>query len=478
MAAIERPHVLNNERMICLDHLPSQLLLQVVLIALNAVFASTEIAVISLNEALLARKAESGDKKARRLAKLVQQPTQFLSTIQIGITLAGFLGSAFAADGFSKYLVNWLLDLGVAIPEKTLNSIAVVIITLILSYFTRVFGELVPKRIAMKKAESLAMLVANFIYVLSKVAAPFVWLLTNSTNVVLRLCRINPQEEEEEVTEEEIRMMVDIGSEKGTIDPQEREYIENVFELDNKSAADIMTHRTDLQVLWADDPLETWEKEIQSGNHSRLPVCGEDVDDILGVLSIRDFYMALRQGVDKTEAMMQYVRPAYFVPESVKIGTLLSNMQKSRHHFAVVIDEYGGVNGVVTIHDLLEELIGIVGDSWDGAEEEEDDIIAVDANTWRIRGTTPLRDVEEALSLDLPDEDYDTFGGLIFDELGMIPEEGSNFPPMELYGLQVKIERIEARRILWTLVCKLNPPAEEATSDSERSKEKRAKDDE
>ncbi len=244
-----------------MDHLPSQLLLQVVLIALNAVFASTEIAVISLNDALLARKAESGSKKARRLSKLVQQPTRFLSTIQIGITLAGFLGSAFAADGFSKYLVDWLLDLGVAIPEKTLNSIAVVIITLILSYFTLVFGELVPKRIAMKKAESLAMLVANFIYVLSKIAAPFVWLLTASTNVVLRILRINPQEEEEEVTEEEIRMMVDIGSEKGTIDPQEREYIENVFELDNKSAADIMTHRTDLQVLWADDPLETWEKE-------------------------------------------------------------------------------------------------------------------------------------------------------------------------------------------------------------------------
>ncbi|MEG1968470.1 MAG: CNNM domain-containing protein, partial [Clostridia bacterium] len=209
-----------------------QILLQILLIALNAVFACAEIAVISMNDNKLAQMAAQGDKRAVRLARLTSQPARFLATIQVAITLSGFMGSAFAADNFSDKLVQWLLSLGVTVPVATLDTAAVIVITLILSYFTLVFGELVPKRIAMKKAEALALGMSGLITAISKLFAPLVWLLTASTNGILRLFGIDPNAEDEEVSEEEIRMMVDVGNQKGVIDPVEREMIQNVFEFD------------------------------------------------------------------------------------------------------------------------------------------------------------------------------------------------------------------------------------------------------
>ena len=330
------------------DSILGQLLLQLLLIIINAIFACAEIAVISMNDNKLAKLTASGDKRAGRLTKLTDQPARFLATIQVGITLAGFLASAFAAENFADRLVTWLLELGIIIPEAPLNTISVIFITMVLSYFTLVLGELVPKRIAMRNAEKVALGLSGFVYLISKLFAPIVWLLTISTNGLLRLFGIDPHAEDEEITEEEIRMMVDAGSEKGTINNSEKEMIDNIFEFDNK-AEDVMTHRTEVSLLWLDETDEQWDQTIRESRHSNYPVCDESADNIIGVLNVKD-YFRLRD--KRRESVMDVLRPVYFVPESVRTDVLFRNMKVSRNHFAVVLDEYGGMNGIITMNDL------------------------------------------------------------------------------------------------------------------------------
>lgn len=437
-------------------HIIWQLLLQLALILINAVFACAEIAVISMNDTKLAKLAATGDKKAIRLAKLTSQPARFLSTIQVGITFAGFLGSAFAAGNFSERLVRWLIQSGVRIPVQTLNTFSVIVITLILSYFTLVLGELVPKRIAMRKAEKLALSISGLVFLISKVFAPLVWLLTLSTNSLLRLLGIDPHAADETVTEEEIRMMVDEGSEKGAIDIQEKVLIQNVFEFDDKTAREIMTHRTEVSLLWLEESVEQWEKTIIESRHNIYPVCDETTDDIIGILRSKEYFRIK----DKTrENILKYaVKPAYFVPESVRADILFRNMKKSRQHFAIVLDEFGGMNGIVTMNDLLEELVGDLEDDVT-APEEPVSIERVDSQTWKIRGSAPLGEVIEQLGISLPEDDYDTFGGFVFGMLGYIPEDGST-PEIDGYGLHIKVTEIKEHQMERAVVCLELPPLE------------------
>lgn len=418
------------------------ILLQVVLICFNAVFACTEIAVISIHDAKMAKMAETGDKRAKRLLMLTNQPAKFLATIQVAITLSGFLGSAFAADNFSDLLVGALVGMGVTIPVKTLDTLAVIGITLILSYFTLVFGELVPKRIAMKKAESIALFVSSAIMVISKIFAPIVWLLTASTNGILRLCGMDPNEEAEEVTEEEIRMMVDVGSEKGTIDYEEKELIQNVFEFDDLTVEEICTHRTETTLLWMDEPIEKWEKLIHETRHSKYPVCGESVEDVAGILLAKDFFRL--RSHDKERILREAVVPAYFVPESLKADVLFKNMKKTGRYFAVVLDEYGGMSGIITMKDLVEQLVGEFDE--DMSEQEEEVIFQKDETTWVIRGSAPLEEVEEKLGIALPSEEYDTFGGFVFGERGYVPDDGSRFE-IHTNGLSIQADLIKDHRL-------------------------------
>ncbi len=404
-----------------MDSIWFPLVLQVVLIALNAVFACAEIAVISINDAKLAKMITDGDKRAVRLGRLTSQPAKFLATIQVAITLSGFLGSAFAADNFSDPLVEVLIGWGVTIPRTTLNSIAVVAITLILSYFTLILGELVPKRVAMKKAESLALGMSAFLTFISRLFAPVVWFLSASTNGVLRLLGIDPNAEDDEVSEEEIRMMVDVGSEKGVIDDDEKLMIQNVFEFDDLTAEEIATHRTEMVVLWMEDSMDEWEHIIRENRHSLYPICGKDVDDIVGVLSIKDYFRL--EDHSRESVMKNAVRPAYFVPDSIKADVLFQRMQQSRTHFSVVLDEYGGVFGIVTMNDLLEQL---VGDLNDGEEEAPPEIEQVAEGVFRVAGTAPLNEVAETLGVTLPEDTYDTFGGYVFGEYGAIPADGTS----------------------------------------------------
>jgi putative hemolysin len=333
-----------------------QLILQVVLIALNAIFACAEIAVISAKDAKIAALAQEGNRRAIRLERLTSQPARFLATIQVAITLAGFLGSAFAADNFSEALVDWMISLGVKLSPQVLDTIAVVLITLILSYFTLIFGELVPKRLAMKNAEKLALAVSGLVTVISVVFKPIVSLLTASTNGMLRLLRVDPDSEEDVYSEEEIRMMATAGSQQGTIGEEENEFIQNLFEFDDQRAEEFATHRTKMSVLWADGSTDDWEREIFSSRHSLYPVCRDTTDKVVGILDIKDYFALPERSAEA--AMSQAVKEPYFVPDSIKADVLFKRMRDERIRIAVVLDEYGGVTGIVTLSDILELLVG------------------------------------------------------------------------------------------------------------------------
>jgi len=425
------------------------IVLQVILIAVNAVFASAEIAVISMNDNRMAKMAAEGDKRAVKLSKLTLQPSRFLSIIQVGITLAGFFGSAFAADNFSSKLTNLLLKMGFDIPISNLNTISVIIITLILSYFTLVFGELVPKRVAMKNAEKLALFMSGLLYFISKLFAPLVWLLTASTNGILRLLGIDPNSEDGNITEEDIRMMIDVGSEKGSINVSEKEMIQNVFEFDNKTAEEVMTHRTEVNILWFDETDEEWAQKITESRHSRYPVCDGSADNVIGVLNVKDYFRLKDKA--RENIMDKAVKPAYYVPETVRTDVMFQNMKKSRNHFAVVFDEYGGMSGVITMDDLIEQIVGSFDDDY--LTPEAPAIEKIDADTWKIKGSAYLDDVSKQLDISLPDEDFETFGGLVFGVLGIIPEDGSTME-LEEYGLKIKVTEIKGRRLETAIVYK------------------------
>ncbi len=421
------------------------LLLQVILIALNAIFASAEIAVLSISEAKLERMAQEGNKKAKRLFKLTKEPAKFLATIQVAITLSGFLGSAFAADNFSEPLVDWIISLGVNIPRATLDAIAVIIITLILSYFTLIFGELVPKRLAMQKSEKIALGISGLVGGISFLFKPIVWFLSVSTNLVLRLCGIDPNQADDDVSEEEIKMLVDAGSEKGTIDTQEKEFIQNVFEFNDITAGEIATHRTDVDILWMEDGEKEWETTIHKTRHTLYPVCGESADSVIGILNVKDYFRL--DSKDRQTVMREAVRQAYFVPETIKADVLFRNMKTTRNSLAIVMDEYGGMEGIVTINDLIEVLVGDLIDEPAEEGEPKDSITKIGENTFAVTGNVELSDLEEATGLELATEDYDTFTGLVFDALGIVPDDGDKVITIELEAMDIRITKVEAHQI-------------------------------
>ena len=413
-----------------------QIVLQLVLIALNAVFACAEIAVISINDAKLAKLAQEGDKRAIRLAKLTSQPARFLATIQVAITLAGFLGSAFAADYFAELLTEVIVSWNIGLSPATIDTIALILITLILSYLTLVFGELVPKRVAMKKAETLALGMSGLISFISKVFAPLVWLLTASTNCILKLFGIDPNEASDNVTEEEIRMMIDVGSENGTIEEMEKEMLQNVFEFYDVTVGEIATHRTQVDMLWMDDSEATWEHIIHESRHSFYPVCQDSADDIVAILDAKDYFR--NAGASKETILQVATEPTHFVPETLKAEILFSNMKKTRNHFAVVLDEYGGVVGIVTMNDLIEE---IVGDFAEEDDKNEPIFEKIDEKTWRMSGSIPLDVITDELGIELPNDEFDTLGGLIMSTQTSVPDDGTQFE-CEAYGLHIDVIKV------------------------------------
>lgn len=419
-------------------------ILQVVLIGLNAIFASAEIAVISMNDARMKKMALEGDSRAKRLLELTEQPARFLATIQVAITLAGLLGSAFAAENFAGELAMALQAQGIDASLQVLRSFCVFVITLILAYFNLVFGELVPKRLAMKNAEKLALSMSGLLKMVAKLFAPVVWLLTASTNGILRLMGIDPEDEEEVVSEEEIFMMLDQGKEKGTIDQEETVWIRNVFAFDDIAVSQACTHRVDVVMLAWEEDVNVWEQTILENRFTYFPIYGEDSDDILGILDTKSYFRLAERS--KESIMANAVEKPYLVAETMKADVLLKNMRMKRKRFALVIDEYGGVTGVITLRDLIELL---VGDMPDDTEEEE--IVKQAEGLWKIKGIAPLEAVGEVLGVPLPAEEFETFSGFICSRLGQIPDDGTSFA-VETDGMHIAVQQVENHRITETLV--------------------------
>lgn len=394
-----------------------QIILQLALIALNAVFACAEIAILSMNENKLSKLASEGNKKAKKLQKLTSQPARFLATIQVAITLSGFLGSAFAADNFSAVLVEGLMALGVPIPEATLDTIAVIVITIILSFITLVFGELVPKRVAMKKSESLALALSNIVSFISKAFSPLVWLLTASTNGVLRLFGIDPNSEDSEVSEEDIRMMAVAGTEKGAIKEDENNLIQNIFEFDDIYIDKIMTHRTEMIVLWKEESIEQWQETIKNSNHIYYPICHETADRVIGVLDTRKFFRLANPS--KQDAFDKATDKPLFVSSHIKANELFRTMKTDKNYFAIIIDEFGGTDGIISVNDLIEELVG----EFDSIHNE---IIKSDDNTFKINCNVELTKAAKELGVEF-DSDAITLNGWIIEFLGFVPKKKFDF---------------------------------------------------
>lgn len=427
----------------------SQLIFLFILILLNAYFAATEIAFISLNDAKIEKQAKDGNKKAKQIQKMLKNPSKFLATIQIGITLAGFLSSAFASDAFAGILAPVLNEWMPFISIATWQNISIVIITIILSFFTLVFGELVPKRLAMKYYEKISFATIGVIKGISVVTAPFVKLLTWSTNLVSKIFGVGEQEEEI-VTEEEIKMMVNQGEEKGSIEENEKELINNVFEFNDIIASEIMTYRTDIYAIEMNEDIYGILDEIDEYKYSRIPVYEETIDDIKGILFLKDILKLV--STRKEFKIADIMREAYFVPESKPIDEIFEELQANKMQMAIVVDEYGGTAGLLTMEDILEELVGNIFDEYDDVEVEYK---RLDDNTYLIDGSVSLYEMKKILDIELPEGDYETLSGYLIEKLGRLPEEDEH-PVIEDEHLTYKIEEYEDRRIKWVKVCKNN----------------------
>ena len=425
----------------------TQIAILVILIGLNAFFAASEIAFIALNDTKIEKQAKEGNKKAKQIEKMLETPSKFLSTIQIGITLAGFLSSAFASDAFASKLapvLNNMIPIGINIWQ----NISILIITIILSFFTIVFGELVPKRLAMKHYEKIAFATIGIIRTISIITAPFVKLLSVTTNAISKIFGVG-ENEEEIVTEEEIKMMVDQGKEDGTIQEDEKEYINNVFEFNDIVASEIMTHRTDMFAVDINTGANELLEEIIKDDckHSRIPVYDETVDEIKGILYVKDIIKNIGK---KTFKIKNIMKEAYFVSQNKLINELFKEMQKNKKQMAIVVDEYGGTAGLITMEDILEEIVGDIFDEYDEFEEEYEKI---DDKTYIISGKMPIYDVNKLLNSNIPEGDYDTLSGYLQEELGRIPTDEEN-PIIETKELTFKIDEYEDKRIIKVKICK------------------------
>ena len=420
----------------------------IILILLNAFFASAEIAFISLNDAKIDKLVKEGNKKAKKIKEMLVNPSKFLATIQIGITLAGFLSSAFASETFASELAPILNNCIPQISLSVWNNIAIIVITIILSYFTLIFGELVPKRIAMKNCEKIAFSSIEIIKAISVITSPFVKFLTLSTNLVSKLFGVS-ETDEETVTEEEIRMMVDVGEEKGTIDEEEKNMINNVFEFNDKVASEIMIPRTEIFAIEMNMKIsEVIEELSEDLRYSRIPVYEKSIDNIKGIVYIKDILLSNK---NKNTKIKNLIKDAYFVSETKPVNELFEELRRNRKQISIVIDEYGGTSGIITMEDILEEIVGEIYDEYD---EVESMVEKKDENTFIINGNVAIYEVEDILDIKIEEGDYDTLSGYLVEKLGRIPNEKDKGILIETDKIIYKIEKVKDKHIVKIRACK------------------------
>lgn len=427
-----------------------------VLIIINGFFSCAEIAVIQIGEGKLKKLSEEGNQKAKRLLKFKEDPSRFLSTIQVAITLAGFLSSAFASESYAGIMDQLVRRFFPALSLDVIHPFSIVLITMLLSYLSIVFGELVPKRLAQVYTEPIALFITPVLGLVSILSTPLVFLLSASTNSILRLIGINPDEDSNQISEEDILMMVDEGMEKGTIESTENEFIQNVFEFKDLTVEEVCTHRTDVAMLYIEDTDRQWRRTIHEHRFACYPICGEDDDDIIGILNTKDYFRL--NDLSRPNVMKNAVDRPFFVSQNMKVSDLFDTMKKERKYYAVVLDEYGGMTGIVTLHDLIEALVGDLHEEDELPEPEP--IEAIGDNEWIILGSADLEDVNEALKIHLDLEAADTFGGYIMGILGKVPEDGSSFH-LDTDNLSIDVAYIKNHRIGKTVVRLITPPEKE-----------------
>lgn len=417
-----------------------QLILIVVLTATNAFFAAAEMAIVSLNKTKIKSLAQSGNKKAMLLKKLMDEPSKLLATIQVGITLAGFLSSASAATGIASKLSYYLKDFNIPYTEQ----ISIVVITILLSYITLVFGELFPKRIALQKSETIAMIAVKPILFVSKFTSPFVKLLSASTNFLVKIFGLNSAPSEEEVSIEEIKSLVKAGEETGIINPTEKDMITSIFEFDDTLAKEVMTPKPKVCLVDIDEPTDNYLDKLLEEKYSRIPVYKDSIDNIVGILYLKDLFIHAKQhGFDNLK-IDNILHPPYFVPENKNIQDLFLELQSSKNHMAILIDEYGAFTGIVTLEDLIEEIMGEIDDEYDDVIEPK--YTKINDNSYIVSGLLTLEELNEEFNLKLESEDCDTIGGYLIDKIGRIPSinEEINIP---IDDVTFKVAEIEDKRI-------------------------------
>ncbi|MBU3213573.1 hemolysin family protein [Clostridium estertheticum] len=422
-----------------------QLILIVILTLINAFFASAEMAIVSLNKNKLKHLAEEGNKKAILLSRLIEKPTKFLSTIQVGITFAGFFSSAYVATAIAGKLTLVLSNISVPYSE----GVALVVITIGLAYITLVFGELFPKRIALQNSQAIAMFSVVPIMYISKIVTPFVSLLTVSTNILVKITGLGHESKEEKISKEEIKSLIEVGQEHGVINETEKEMINNIIEFDDKLAREVMTPRTDVYMIDMDDPITEYLDELLIERHSRVPVFEGDVDNIVGILHMKDFMIEARKSGFENVNIKNILHSPYFVQENKNIDELFKELKSSKNHIAMLIDEYGGFSGVVTTEDITEEIMGNIEDEYD---HEEPEIKKVDNNTYIVSGLLSLDDLNEHLDLNLVSKDYNTIGGFLINLMGCIPKINEE-RTVEYGDVIFRIEEVRERRIEKIKIC-------------------------
>ncbi len=427
-----------------------QIIVLLFLILLNAFFSMSEISLISINDNKIKRMAKNGNKKAAKIVELTENSGKFLATIQVGVTLSGFLTSASAAQSFSDHLAGFLVSfLPLSLP--IINALSTIIITLVLSYFSLVLGELVPKKIAMQYAEPISFKVVSALLVVRTLFNPFILLLSASTNLVMKMFRFNPDKFNKTITEEEIIMMIDVGKEKGVIENSTKNMIINIFDFDNTTVSEVMTHRTEIEALENTSTIQDAVSLAIKMGYSRIPVFKEDLDTIVGIIYVKDLLKYVSNDVPENVKITDIMRPAVFIPETKKCNELFTEMTSSKNQIAIIIDEYGGTEGLVTMEDLLESIVGNIQDEYDN---EEDEISILNENTFHIEGTIGIEELSELLEVNLPEGDYDTVAGMLVEKLGRIPES-NEFPTVTVNNIRFTVQEVSDHRISKILVEKL-----------------------
>ncbi|MBB1535714.1 hemolysin family protein [Leptotrichia sp.] len=417
-----------------------QFIVIIVLTGINAFFSGAEMSIVSVNKNKIKVMVEEGDKKAILLDNLLKEPSKFLSTIQVGITLASFFASASAATGLSQFLSVFLNKMKVPYSAQ----LSMIIVTFLLSYVTLVFGELIPKRVALRSSEKMALSSIGVIVFISKIFSPFVKFLTFSTNVVLTLLKLKEDNIEEKVSKEELRSLVEVGREHGIINEVEKEMIENIIVFDEKIAREIMIPRTKVFLIDRNTTIEELFETKEVGKYSRIPVYEEEADNIVGILLTKDLMMeAYKKGFENIN-ISEMVQEAYFVPETKNVNELFNEMQLEKKHIAILIDEYGGFSGIVTLEDLIEEVMGNIADEYD---DEDLSIRQLSPNKYLISGDVSLNDLNDAFHIELESKYYDTLSGLLIEKLGYIPEDDEKISPITIDGIEFKPQKVRDKKI-------------------------------